>query len=164
MPTSFARSSAKRLHYRAATQSPEEFELQRNFTVPGVGVADGALGNFAPGAAASPLAVVELKGAGVDLDRDKSAGRTAVQQCWDYLNAVPDCPWGIVSNFVTFRLYHRDRTPLAYEEFRLQDLRERGSFASSIACLNGAVWSARETDMNSGARPSCDGRSSASGR
>jgi hypothetical protein len=116
------------LHYRAATQSPEEYELQRNFTIPGVGAADGALGNFTPGAAASPLVIVELKGAGVNLDRDKSASRTPVQQCWDYLNALPDCPWGIVSNFVTFRLYHRDKTPLAYEEFRLQELRDVRKF------------------------------------
>ena len=56
-----------------------------------------------------PLAVVELKGATTDLDRDRSNGRTAVQQCWDYLNALPGCPWGIVSNFRTIRLYHREK-------------------------------------------------------
>ena len=44
------------------------------------------------------------------------------------LNGLPDCPWGIVSNFVTFRLYHRNKTPLAYEEFRLQDLRDLRTF------------------------------------
>ena len=44
------------------------------------------------------------------------------------MNALPDCPWGIVSNFVTFRLYHRDKTPLAYEEFRLQELRDVRKF------------------------------------
>ena len=116
------------LHYRSATQSPEAYELERNFTIPGVGAADGALGNFLAGAPRSPLVVVELKSADVDLDRDKFNGRTPVQQCWDYLNALPDCPWGIVSNFVTFRLYHRERTPLAYEEFRLQELREVRKF------------------------------------
>ena len=51
----------------------------------------------------------------------KFAGRTPVQQCWDYLNALPKCPWGIVSNFVTFRLYHRDKTPQVYEEFSLKE-------------------------------------------
>ena len=71
---------------------------------------------------------MELKSADVNLDRDKFNGRTPVQQCWDYLNALPDCPWGIVSNFVTFRLYHRDKTPLAYEEFRLQELRDVRKF------------------------------------
>ena len=102
--------------------------LEREFTVPGVGTADGALGAFAAGLAtyrdgARPVAVIELKGPGTDLDRDRSRGRTPVQQCWDYLNALPDTPWGIVSNCELVRLYHRDRTPLAYEEFRLEDLR-----------------------------------------
>ena len=58
--------------------------------------------------------MIELKGAAANLDRDKFNGRTPVQQCWDYLNALPNCPWGIVSNFVTTRLYHRDKTPLAF--------------------------------------------------
>ncbi len=70
------------------------------------------------------MAVIELKGPAANLDADKFNGRTAVQQCWDYLNALPDCPWGIVSNFVTIRLYHRNKTPLAYQEFRLQELRK----------------------------------------
>jgi hypothetical protein len=112
--------SGEALGYQAATESPEDYQLQRNFAVPGVGVADGALGNFQPGTEISPLVVIELKGARVNLDKDKFNGRTPVQQCWDYLNALPDCPWGVVSNFVTFRLYHRDKTPLAYEEFRLR--------------------------------------------
>jgi hypothetical protein len=112
------------LGYKTATQSPNKYQLERNYLVPGVGTADGALGEFALGAQASLAAVIELKGADADLDRDKFNGRTPVQQCWDYLNALPECPWGIVSNFVTIRLYHRNRTPLAYQEFRLQDLRK----------------------------------------
>jgi hypothetical protein len=112
------------LGYKTATQSPEKYQQQRNFYVPGVGTADGALGDFSPDAATDPVAVIELKGASADLDHDRFNGRTAVQQCWDYLNALPGCPWGIVSNFVTFRLYHRDKTPLAYEEFHLQDIRK----------------------------------------
>src|SRR5207249_2522563 len=55
-------------------------------------------------------------------------GRTAVQQCWDYLNALPDCPWGVVSNFRTIRLYHRTKGALAYEEFDLQELRQPQRF------------------------------------
>jgi hypothetical protein len=116
------------LHYQSATQSPGEYQLERNFSVPGVGTADAALGIFQPGEPLHPLVVVELKSADTDLDRDKSNGRTAVQQCWDYLNALPDCPWAIVSNFVTFRLYHRNKTPRAYEEFRLQELRDLRKF------------------------------------
>lgn len=110
------------LGHRTLNDSPEDFQLQRNFTVPDVGTADGALGLFSPSNASSPRVVIELKNADCHLDRDKFNGRTAVQQCWDYLNALPECPWGIVSNFVTIRLYHRDKTPLAYEEFRLRDL------------------------------------------
>ena len=116
------------LHYLTVTESPDDYQQERNFTVPGIGTADGALGNFSPNRCRSPLAVIELKGAAVNLDRDRFNGRTPVQQCWDYLNALPDCPWGIVSNFVTFRLYHREKTPLAYEEFRLQDLRDLSKF------------------------------------
>lgn len=110
------------LGHRSFTENPQQYELARNFTVPGVGTADGALGQFSPESTVSPLAVIELKNADTDLDRDKFNGRTAVQQCWDYLNALPHCPWGIVSNFVSFRLYHRDKTPQAYEEFTLKEL------------------------------------------
>jgi hypothetical protein len=123
------------LGYQSITQSPEKYELERNFAVPGVGTADAALGTFVPNAAPSPLAVIELKGAQVDLDRDKSNGRTAVQQCWDYLNALPDCPWGIVSNFATTRLYHRDKTPLAYQEFHLQDIAHKEEVFLQFYCL-----------------------------
>lgn len=123
------------LGYHAMTQSPERYQLERNFSIPGVGTADAALGLFTPGAAPAPVAVIELKGANVDLDRDKSNGRTAVQQCWDYLNALPDCPWGIVSNFATTRLYHRDKTPLAYQEFHLKDIAHKEEVFRQFYCL-----------------------------
>jgi hypothetical protein len=112
------------LGYHTPIESPDAYELERNVTVPGVGTADGALGNFTPTFTGDPIAVIELKDKDTDLDHDRFNGRTPVQQCWDYLNALPQCPWGIVSNFVTFRLYHRDKTPLAYQEFHLQDLRK----------------------------------------
>jgi hypothetical protein len=116
------------LGYKPHTESPEKYNLERNFTVTGVGTADGALGTFTPDSLPAPVAVIELKGAETNLDTDKFNGRTPAQQCWDYLNALPECPWGIVSNFVTFRLYHRERTPLAYQEFRLQELRDIHKF------------------------------------
>jgi len=115
---------AQALRYKEATQDPRNYQLEHQFPVPGGQTADAALGSFKVGESPAPLVVIELKGADVDLDRDRSGGRTPVQQCWDYLNSLPDCPWGILSNFVTFRLYHRDKTPLAYEDFRLQDLRD----------------------------------------
>jgi hypothetical protein len=121
------------LGYRNATDSPDAYELERSFTVPGIGTADGALGQFRMGETGSPQAIIELKGAAKDLDRDRISGRTPVQQCWDYLNGLPDCPWGIVSNFSTIRLYHRDKTPLAYEEFRLQELDDLKTFRQFYA-------------------------------
>ncbi|MDX1946812.1 MAG: Eco57I restriction-modification methylase domain-containing protein [Pirellulaceae bacterium] len=47
---------------------------------------------------------------------------------WDYLNDVPQCPWGIVCNIVSFRLYHRTKTTRTYEHFTLQDLRDKNKF------------------------------------
>ncbi|MBU4400099.1 MAG: N-6 DNA methylase, partial [Planctomycetes bacterium] len=117
------------LGYRSHTESPEDYQRERNFTVDKVGVADGALGNFRSGVEVSPLAVIELKDAGVNLDRDRSGGRTPVQQLWGYLNALPDCPWGILSNFVTIRLYHRSKGSQDYEKFTLQELRGEKRFA-----------------------------------
>jgi hypothetical protein len=124
------------LGFKSVTENPERFQLQRNFTVEGVGTADGALGEFTPRSLRAPTAVIELKGADADLDFDKFNGRTAVQQCWDYLNALQDCPWGIVSNFVTFRLYHRYRTSLSYQEFHLKDLQDDEIFRQ-FYCLFG---------------------------
>jgi hypothetical protein len=120
------------LGYGVKTTSPTAWQLEHKFTVPGVGTADAALGEFPK--AAAPTVVVELKDALTDLDRDRSSGRTAVQQCWDYLNALPECPWGIVANFATIRLYHRSRGALAYEEFTLQELRDRDRF-NEFYCL-----------------------------
>lgn len=114
------------LGYAIKTQSPSNWQLENKYTVPGIGTADAALGDF-PGAK-SPTVVVELKDALNDIDRDKSNGRTAVQQCWDYLNALPECSWGIVSNFSLIRLYHKTKGNLAYEEFTLQELRDRNRF------------------------------------
>ena len=120
------------LGYQIKTASPTDWQLEHEFHVKEVGPADGALGKFP--AEKMPAAVIELKGAKADLDRDRSNGRTAVQQCWDYLNALPGCPWGIVCNFRTFRLYHRDKGSLQYEEFTLQELRNRPRF-EEFFCL-----------------------------
>lgn len=117
------------LGYRVKTASPDRWELEHKFSIPGVGIVDAAFGVFtAESPAQPPTVVIELKGASIDLDRDRSSGRTAVQQCWDYLNATPDCPWGIVSNFKLIRLYHRSKGMFAYEEFSLQELRDPRRF------------------------------------
>jgi hypothetical protein len=114
------------LGYQVKTTSPDAWQLEHKYFVTDVGTADAALGDFPN--SRDPTVMVELKGSLTDLDRDRVKGRTAVQQCWDYLNAVPSCAWGIVSNFKTVRLYHREKGTLAYEEFTLQELRKRERF------------------------------------
>jgi len=113
------------LGYRARTQTPNEYHREKSFSVGGGLIADGALGNFSSGKDISPAAVIELKGSDTDLDHDKNhEGLTPVQQCWQYLNHLPDTPWGIVSNYVTIRLYHRSRPPREYEEFSVADFKD----------------------------------------
>jgi hypothetical protein len=95
---------------------------------------DAILGQFELDHPRDPLAVIELKGPKVHLDRDRSNGRTAVDQCWDYLvNTPPACRWGIVSNVVSFRLYERDSTKRRYEHFTLQSLRDLKTFRQFYA-------------------------------
>ena len=116
----------KALGYALFSEGADEWNVEPKFKVNG-GIADAALGLFRR-SHKQPLAVIELKGPHVNLDRDRFNGRTAVQQCWDYLNALPECPWGIVSNYVSFRLYHRDHTPRACQLFVLQELRSVRAF------------------------------------
>src|SRR5258708_836458 len=54
------------LGYTPQTQSPEKYHLERNFGVPGVGTADGALGIFPLESTEAPVAVIELKDAGTN--------------------------------------------------------------------------------------------------
>ncbi len=115
------------LGYTLFSEGLEQWNLKPKFSVNG-GEADAAIGLFRSGRPTVPRAVIELKGPTANLDRDKFNGRTAVQQCWDYLNAIPECPWGIVSNLVSFRLYHRNQTPKIYELFTLQALRKKDEF------------------------------------
>jgi hypothetical protein len=122
------------LGYANKTTSPNAWQLEHKFTVPGVGTADGAIGDFP--ASATPRVVIELKDSRTDLDRDRASGRTAVQQCWDYLNALPECPWAIVSNFSTIRLYHRTKGLFTYEEFTLQELKDRERFNEFYAIFD----------------------------
>jgi len=115
------------LGYRSVTESPNDYHRERQYFVPGAGPADGALGRF-PAQKDKPVAVIELKGAETDLDHDRFDGRTPVRQCWDYLNQLPDTAWGIVSNYVTIRLYHRSFPQRAYEEFTVSDFRDPARF------------------------------------
>jgi len=116
------------LGYVFFADNKERWNFQHKFFVNG-GEADAAIGIFdAKRKKPQVRAVIELKGPTTNVDKDRTQGRTAVQQCWDYLNALPDCPWGIVCNYVSFRLYHRTQTPRVYELFTLQELRKQETF------------------------------------
>lgn len=105
----------------------DEWNIEPKYAING-GFADIALGSFSQKKKNIPDVVVELKGSTVNVDRDRFDGRTAVSQCWDYLYNLPDCQWGIVCNFVSFRLYHRNQTQRVYELFTLQDLKKPDEF------------------------------------
>ncbi|MFQ5491305.1 MAG: hypothetical protein ACE5GE_11330, partial [Phycisphaerae bacterium] len=123
----------KALGYTLFSENLPQWQLEPRFGVNG-GQADAAIGFFGADGCDPPTALIELKGPKVNLDRDRFNGRTAVQQCWVYLNSVPTCPWGMVCNYVSFRLYHRNKTPHAYEVFTLQELRDSKRF-SAFYCL-----------------------------
>ncbi|MBN2589514.1 MAG: N-6 DNA methylase [Sedimentisphaerales bacterium] len=114
------------LGYALFSEHKDRWEAEQKYAINGA-QADGVLGSFSQ-YHKSVNAVVELKGPTTNVDRDKSNGRTPVQQCWDYLNLLPECPWGIVCNFVSIRLYHRNFTPKAYELFTLQELSFKENF------------------------------------
>ena len=67
-------------------------------------------------------AVVELKGAGIELDRPqrREGNMSPVQQGFKYKTQYRNCPFVVVSNFWEFRLY-RDNL-LDYELWTLDDL------------------------------------------
>jgi len=112
------------LGYAGPLDGKEVWHREQHYQIAGE-TPDAVLGFFRQSENHKPLAVVELKGPKVHLDRDRSNGRTAVAQCWDYLvNTPPECRWGIVSNIVSFRLYERASTKRAYEHFTLQSLRD----------------------------------------
>ncbi|MEM1213542.1 MAG: DNA methyltransferase [Planctomycetota bacterium] len=125
------------------TQTDQPHWLIPKQHIPNAGIVDAALGRFTAehAAPADIRAVVELKGPNIHLDRSRSNGRTAIQQCWDYLYALPrndagDCRWGIVSNYRSFRLYDRSATPARYEHFTLQSLRDFKQFRRFFAVFH----------------------------
>lgn len=112
------------LEYAGPLDGKEIWHRQQHHNIAGE-TPDAILGFFRQSEEYKPLAVIELKGPTIHLDRDRSNGRTAIAQCWDYLvNTLPECRWGIVSNIVSFRLYERNSTKRAYEHFTLQSLRD----------------------------------------
>ncbi|MBN2580482.1 MAG: hypothetical protein JXB10_15970 [Pirellulales bacterium] len=124
------------LDYAGPLDGKEVWHREQHFSIAGE-TPDAILGFFRQSAEHRPLAVIELKGPKVHLDRDRSGGRTAVAQCWDYLvNTPSECRWGIVSNIVSFRLYERSSTKRAYEHFSLQSLRDFETFKQFYVLFN----------------------------
>ena len=72
------------------------------------------------------------KRANLNLDKDRSAGQRLFSNAGIILIILHDCPWGIVSNYVSFRIFHRNQTPRVYELFTLQDLRKKMFSFNSI--------------------------------
>lgn len=120
------------LRYRLFSENLQSWDLWQEFPVNG-GSADAAIGSFAAEADPIPVAVIELKGPKADLDRDRSGGRTPVEQCRGYMFDLPGCRWGLVSNIVSFRLYHHEHPKRQYEHFSLQDLRGPDTFRQFYA-------------------------------
>lgn len=119
-----------------------QWDLQPEYAVNG-GSADAGIGVFGQSQTTTLRALVEVKGPQVSLDRDRSQGRTPVQQLWDYLIAVPDCPWGVLTNMVSFRLYHRAKTTYYFEHFTLQSLRDERKFREFYALFSRLALLAR---------------------
>jgi type I restriction-modification system DNA methylase subunit len=124
------------LGYRLPTGGDATWTLEQHQVV-GSQTPDAVLGKFGPGAEPKISAVVELKGARTHLDHGRSNARTPVDQCWDYLVNLPTtCRWGVVSNFVSFRLYERSSTKRRYEHFTLQSLRNFDIFRQFYTLLS----------------------------
>jgi len=115
------------LGYTLFSGGKDQWNFQQKYSV-NKGQADAAIGIFGADKKPQVRAVIELKGPTANVDKDRVNGRTPVQQCWDYLNEIPQCPWGIVCNYVSFRIYHRNHTPRVYELFTLQQLRKKEVF------------------------------------
>jgi len=116
------------------------FSIIPEYAVSGGKKADLALGVFrfseADGIVGPVRAVVELKGAGTDLDRKGHSGLTPVQQAWDYLNNIEGAEWAVVSNYEEIRLYHRRKGASYLYRVRLIDLRERDAFDDFYAVFH----------------------------
>lgn len=81
------------LGYTLFEDDKDNWNFQQKFSV-NSGQSDAAIGIFPAGQKPQVRAVIELKGPTVNVDKDRFNGRTPVQQCWDYLNLLTDCPLG----------------------------------------------------------------------
>lgn len=111
----------KILGYKEKPANPYTFE-PKSTTVEG-DYPDALLGHTDVAAGiANVSAVVELKGAAIDLDKPQQGhnNRSPVEQAFDYKTQYRSCPFVVVSNFYEFRLYNDNR--LDREVWTLDDL------------------------------------------
>ena len=111
----------KVLGYKEKPASP--YTLEPKASSVGGQLPDVVLGSLTADATARYVnAVVELKGASIDLDRPQGrAGKLSpVQQAFKYRPLYRDCAFVIVSNFYEFRLYNDNQ--LDFEVWTLDDL------------------------------------------
>ncbi len=71
------------LGYTPAVEAGDFWNLEQEYPIAPGQTPDALLGKFQQDEPRNPLAVVELKGPKGHLDRDRSNGRTAIDQCWD---------------------------------------------------------------------------------
>jgi len=85
-------------------------------------VPDATLGYFPDKGEAIKLAILELKGPDVELDKKGSGrGQTAVDQAFGYVSKNPGVKWVILTNLREIRLYKSDNQ-YEYERFALESL------------------------------------------
>ncbi len=100
----------KILGYREKPATPFTFEpksttVEQNYPDALLGHTDAAAGIV------NVSAVVELKGAAIDLDKPQQGhnNRSPVEQAFGYKTQYRSCPFVVVSNFYEFRLYNDNR-------------------------------------------------------
>lgn len=111
------------LGYKGKNNVPFTFTPKDRTSVRGGQKADAVLRYTNPALGIDNIAaVVELKGAGVDLDKPqpREGNLTPAQQAFKYKPLYPSCPFVVLSNFYEFRLYNNNQ--LDYERWTLDDL------------------------------------------
>lgn len=131
---------SKVLNARNITDGFEKWNLERETkTLLDGQKADGTLGFFNNSGKKDIRALIELKGASINLDtRQKRIGdtRSPVEQAFGYAPKYgKNCHWIIVSNFKEIRLYHAN-SMLEYQVFFLENLKDDLEFKKFIYVLS----------------------------
>ena len=131
---------SKVLNASNITDGKEKWNLERETkTLMDGQKADGTLGFFDNKGKKDIRALIELKGANINLDtRQKRIGdtRSAVEQAFGYAPKYgKNCCWIIVSNFKEIRLY-KANSMLEYQVFFLEKLRDDLEFKKFIYVLS----------------------------